>query len=635
MLKYNVLKQIAWKLAASLWGIILIIGMLMINYGVVGVCGVICMLLFISAYYGLVAQGIIISGSYSFIRNMNKKDVLLCIFGCLSILTVVYALIAREKFIYYWDYSGFWTATLAKGGEMMSSPIESLKWLYIGICNDEYNKWIPMIIALPLKILGGTYLSYVLVMMIMFVLPTAFIYALVLQHMRFNKNIPIGIAFCLFAGMVALIFPTMIGYADAACILLVSVLVLIAVTLDFQRYSLKNCIVISAIILHLALMRRSYCIWIISYAIALVSRMLYESIICKAAKNGVVNYIKNLLTIFAICSIMLLLFFEKYVTNILQSNIFVSYGAWGKITEVGKYLKFVDEYGIVMLVFSICSLACFRKNRGINCRVVLVQFMTVLPLIIYMLILGTGFTVNAFYWISGQLCLLQIIGLFEIVEQISQAGVKKIISTIFVIAYSLNFIVGIGFLNIDSMHLLQNRHYSIRRRDDIDEIKRLVFMLSKLSDGNKTVYVIASSNILNDDIARNAYLPEVNSNLNLLYTAHADLRDGFPISFLTADVVVVTNPLQFHLMPEDQRVISILGDFVENETQTYQKLPETYALRDDVEAMIYVRTAPLSSEQIRQLGERFELYYSEYPNLFSGRVKNFMENVMRNDVTEN
>ncbi len=74
---------------------------------------------------------------------------------------------------------------------------------------------------------------------------------------------------------------------------------------------------------------------------------------------------------------------------------------------------------------------------------------------------------------------------------------------------------------------------------------------------------------------------------------------------------------------------------VGKETQTYQKLPETYVLRDDVEAMIYVRTAPLSSEQIRQLGERFELYYSEYPNLFSDRVKNFMENVMRNDVTEN
>ena len=80
-------------------------------------------------------------------------------------------LLIQNKFIYYWDYGGYWTASYTIMKSLFKAPLDTVKSLYSSVLNDDYNNILPMVVSVPLKIFGYTFPRYVVVNYLLFLVP--------------------------------------------------------------------------------------------------------------------------------------------------------------------------------------------------------------------------------------------------------------------------------------------------------------------------------------------------------------------------------------------------------------------------------------------------------------------------------
>lgn len=158
----------------------------------------------------------------------------------------------------------------------------------------------------------------------------------------------------------------------------------------------------------------------------------------------------------------------------------------------------------------------------------------------------------------------------------------------------------------------------------MNELASLVDMLENFArtkrDGH--VYTVASSVVLNDDILRNACVSLGKSSElcgSILSASHVDKRDGFPQQFLPSELVIVAEPIQYHLRPEDQRVVGILADQILNQRgigKSYRKLPYVVVLSENVRVFVYEKIHPFGKSDLENLSKLFIERYPDKKEIF-------------------
>ena len=152
--------------------------------------------------------------------------------------------------------------------------------------------------------------------------------------------------------------------------------------------------------------------------------------------------------------------------------------------------------------------------------------------------------------------------------------------------------------------------------------------LQQLSQDGGSIYVLASSEILNDDIIRQASLPDqMNYPYALEKSNHVDLRDGFPMQFFTSSIVLVASPAQYHLRPQDQQVIGVLAEEMSRESSPIRKrfvFYKSYPLDGGVKADLYLKQSEFDQDDILYLKQIFQDRYPNHPELFSDRFDQFL-----------
>jgi hypothetical protein len=173
--------------------------------------------------------------------------------------------------------------------------------------------------------------------------------------------------------------------------------------------------------------------------------------------------------------------------------------------------------------------------------------------------------------------------------------------------------------------LTGNRHSPLVR-NDIEEIDRMLDVLSKtLTNPDDRVYVLASSWVLNSSIVRNAPLSlnryaEISP--KVLQTHDWDKRDGFPERLLTANYVIVADPIQYHVQPSDQRVIGIPAEMIltgKNIGRSFVKLPYRFELDRGVKCYIYRKLGEFDSSDLAALAGMLKNYYPDRPSIYKIR----------------
>jgi len=155
-------------------------------------------------------------------------------------------------------------------------------------------------------------------------------------------------------------------------------------------------------------------------------------------------------------------------------------------------------------------------------------------------------------------------------------------------------------------------------REDMPELIRLLHFLARLQRYRPgPIYVLSSSETLSYTHLRDAYLSLTRTPLapgTILWCSEVDRRDGFPRNLLKAQYVLVALPIQYHLRPQDQRVIGIPArSFAahSNIGNAFRQMPDEFNLRNGVKLAVFEKTRAISAAELRDL---VEIFCQAYPD---------------------
>lgn len=163
-----------------------------------------------------------------------------------------------------------------------------------------------------------------------------------------------------------------------------------------------------------------------------------------------------------------------------------------------------------------------------------------------------------------------------------------------------------------------------RRSDLMDLIALRCFVDSLSAREEKTAAVVSSSLLFNCDTYENL-LPSLDIPLRegpktrMLYVADVDKRDGFSWNALSADYLIVANPVQTHLGEDNQQVMALLAHDLLDGTgpgAAFRPLKTKFTLQNGAKISIYERTRAVTLEEYRSVSDRLTALYPEYEALY-------------------
>jgi hypothetical protein len=144
--------------------------------------------------------------------------------------------------------------------------------------------------------------------------------------------------------------------------------------------------------------------------------------------------------------------------------------------------------------------------------------------------------------------------------------------------------------------------------------------LQNISGEYEYIYVLAGSGNINDDMLRNALLPEQLDPLpSIEATKQLDTRDGVPKDFFVYTYIIVADPIQYHNGAPFQHVIGELANGLLNDEslqQFYFPLKE-YQLNDgSIKVTLFQRIEDIPDSIREKYREIFRSLYPDYPFLY-------------------
>jgi hypothetical protein len=158
------------------------------------------------------------------------------------------------------------------------------------------------------------------------------------------------------------------------------------------------------------------------------------------------------------------------------------------------------------------------------------------------------------------------------------------------------------------------------RRGDYGEMERLVSYLRTIAPQREPIVVAAASLVINSELLRLAEhrLHGVQgSRLNVLPNPDVDSRDFYPLeNLIQAKYVLVVEPFQYHMSPEEQGVIKVMHDLFVGEhefAKDFVALEPRFALEDGATLRIYERDGPTSLQVALRTLDLLREYVPDLP----------------------
>ncbi len=589
----------------------------------------------IALVYGLYAGALVVGGGIALVRRVSWRQWLWTAGLALASLLFVYLTVRQNEFIYFWDYGSYWTRSYGVSEEMFRDPIRCLKGIYDSINTSDYNRLLCLLTALPIHLLGKTFTRYVVICYGMFLLPAQLVFSLTLYKYgeRFDfLRLPLPV---LFGGV--LLFPTFFnatlqGYIDSGCLLPIALAVFILADFDFGKCRVGKSLCLSGLILLILLYRRYFAFWVVGLVVGVAAAVLIRWL--QTPRGERMAYIwgavRNALLIGLPALTVLLLFFRPFLERALFSDFSAQYvgydAAW-----LTKWGGFITHYGYILLLLAVpvALVAAVIRRREL------------LPTVCGILLHGTvaaytffrvqNMGVQHYYIICSQVMLLAYLGLGWLTTVPKTRWPALALSgTVLVAGFANGFIPAVR--PVLETPLLSQKEYAPFIRTDMATVEDMVTYLNELTAGTQQrIYVLSSSGLFNDDVLQSSQKPNRGVAVPALeITYHVDLRDGFPVEFLSADVIVVTEPLQTHLAPGTQEIIRYLAEQMENDdTGLGRHFTEQrrFTLQKGITARVLVRNSAYEKEEIQTLQAYFDGLYGDFPALFHDRIEAYMEDV--------
>ena len=520
----------------------------------------------------------------------------------LSILNVLVMLFCKNnRTICYWDNAGFWLIARNLADTFKENGlIAVLKDIYTSVFTQDYNYIIATPMAVLAYIFGESRMVYILGIANLYLFPLyMFSYYIAKQHSKY----PIVVSLLTVTAFPFLFFVSTQGYIDAGAIAIAC----IALGIWYKKrdeIEVEHAIIIG-ITLALAMVLRR---WLVFFAIAYIVAFTVDSIIIRRRISPVIWMLLSL-------AFGLLFLFQPYVTVKLMANYSSMYASYDLGLEADFFL-FVHYIGLIPLLVPLIT-AVIMLIKKPNRREGLFMLIQLLACFLVFIKIQSHGEQHLMLYIPAIFCLM-VFAYSYILKN------KKIIFALMTVAVSLIPV----YTAITSDNSKVSTHEITlepciscmpSKRADVDEILAMTYWLDEnVGEEGKRISVLASSLTFNREVLYNA-----EASLNLRRSSNSDRdvympwlpqvdgRDALPYEVLNTEYVLVADPIQTHLAPENQTVVTVPAESFLNGTDianAFVKLDKSFKVGWDKSINVYIfeKVRDITPEEEQEFLNKFE-----------------------------
>lgn len=507
-----------------------------------------------------------------------------------------------QNFIPFWDYAGYYKETLRCGVLLAEDIPAFFAALYRSMLESDYTL-LPTLFIAPLhRLLGGSYSVYIFLIYNVFLVPFLVVFSVFISEVT-PKCVPLVFLFTPFIG------PALRGYLDGAGLIYICVWLYLIYKGTFRKMAVTEDVILGLLSVLLVFTRRWYLFFLVGSAIALVASSAFFWLFNRKAPLWTV--VKNLLICGGTTLTVVAVFFFPYLMRLFTNNMADAYSAYmfGDFWWNIKY--FIRYYGLIPGAFYALGLWGLRRKKY---RQFTLFLLFQIPIMFFLFTRIQTVSYHHQYLFAPGIFLLGAIGVASLPKW--NRGIRIAYAAVLALAFVYVFAPVSG---IEAGNLFSSVRFAPKTMET-EGVYRLRDRLNALTDEEGGyVYVLASSETLNDDILQNSMLPEKeNAVQNLLGTNHVDKRDGIPNHLLICKFIVVAEPVQVHLGADNQQVVDFFAREILDGTYTpnLQRI-ESIPVADGVTAHIYRRNAGFSQTFLERVQAHFNAVYPDHESLFS------------------
>ena len=512
---------------------------------------------------------------------------------CLAVLfTLIF--VSQEKYLHFWDEVTFQNEYVTLAATLRQDGIFAALLLIMNSVGNEYSLF-PVVLPAIIPFLPLNRLSFIGLSTLFYYIPWLLLTS---YYLATNVSCPtihwkkIFLGSMLFLSLLPFVWrPLLDGMPDIGGVAIAS-FILILYRRRYQKDGLQLQFLSGVLLVLIVLFRRYFAFWSLGFICSYLIVMLLEK------RLDWKQRLARFWSLLAGSGITFFLagpqFWQMLTRN--YGHIYKGYQAAQPLQEFWFYVIFIC-FGIPIVLSCLISAAVLVRNHQTRHTTAFLlilttiavflfmrvqsfaphHFMLFLPLVSYLLIQGGVIAYLRFSRTRHLRRFVSAVALFQV--------------TAFLVAFIPNPLHRSPLF--DSIWPV---YAPPLQRNDLQSIYEICETLTRLTDGGKTIYVLSSSDILNQSILENAC-----SNSTFLRTEEVDMRDEFPQHFFTADIVITANPLQLHIDSGKQQLITTLHQHFHTQLSQFYQLDSQYSLDHDITAGIYLRTTVIPAQIAGQI----------------------------------
>ena len=583
--------------------------------------------LLVIGYYGFLYKGLCLCDVD--IWEILQKDMWKILLLSAASIAFISLEIKATHEIRIWDGIEVWDPAIRFSALFFDNPYDALRALRASINQNDYNDFIPMLISMPMCMVGNSFFCYIVYISMMFLMPAAICFGAVANEFgrQMGKEISCVNSAAIFLIAPPVIAPMLYGYANVSILLPGIIMFLCFMRMDLRKMEYDKMLIISGEACLAVIQARTAAYLVVGMFLGYALYVFCHAYPKKEMSVYIIALIKKYAFAFLVCISFFFLFFRSFLYRNLTYDIATAYAGYAKgYVFFERLILTLDYIGAILLVIAVSGIIIgVRKKYSFYGMFFLVWIVSAIVLVSKVQIME-----------NQHLYTILIPILFSLIFCLSYLKDKMPkLKNIALVFLGLNFLQ--AFCGIFPFHIAGEAHPSIRY--DINEMRRVVGDLRDLTEENDwKAYFVASSERYNCNTLQKIDLPnQYNAVPQLLPTHDVDLRDGFPVNFLKADIVLVALPLQTHLMPDDQQVIGKLLETMEQETpisrhftllKEYELYPDCWDItqlenNEKVTIKVYKKINQFTKDDISYLQDVFDQKYQSYPKLFRDRFEEY------------
>lgn len=544
--------------------------------------------------------------------------------------------VGQERYIYFWDYATYHTVYRDLGKAFEGSLAYALRTIGGSVRHFDYNHLAPSFLMPFYFVFGSGRLAYILSVTVAFALPAIVLFVLLIEkltvpHSSATTGNRIGItiiSIAVLALMPQFWVPVLDGYVDVVGVNVIFLILLLYLRTPLVDQRIPTLIVIGVCLSGLIILRRWYAYWIVGFILAVSVQAAWETLRAYPRLPHVYVALRNVLVI----GLTALICFFTVATPIAVRMVVTDYGdlysAYKQSESLPEHVeRLYAHFGPIVLLLAALGAVTLAFSARRRPWAVLLGVTCIVSFVLFTNVQDMGY--HHYYSILPILAIFIAVFLVEIYARFTAAAARiAVVATLIALSVS-SFLVVLSPAVQRSMSRIQFAFPQLRSfpktRDDLAEFHRMLLVLDELTRDSMTrVYVLASGWTLNSSLVKNgcyAFEPALHAlDKRIMYSNDVDKRDGFPYQFLEAKYIVLTDPVSYHLAPNDQRIIGELSRLITDEQalgRSYRKLDFEFALDNGIKAYIYEKWKAFDAEEIESTSAVFMRFYPNIPEKFT------------------